>query len=234
MYFLGTCRISPVRQRLHRLADQRADSRLQFRDRRCERRPFGYELTDPSSPGSLHVTEHGFREKVIRLGESDGSRGASCCSGEHRTAPGSSIFGCAKQAPETAVVAGPRPTPTPRLQCPRVLENALSFSAPALWAAHCSLAAEPEHPAGKAKPCLDVHDIRAGKRLLVVAHGNSLRALVKHLDGNSDEEIPGLNIPTGIPLVYQLDQSLAAVDRRYLGDPEATIAAAEAVAKKAG
>ena len=79
-----------------------------------------------------------------------------------------------------------------------------------------------------------VPNIRAGKRLLVAAHGNSLRALVKHLDGISNEKIPGLNIPTGIPLVYQLDDSLARVDRYYLGDPEAAAKAAEVVAKQAG
>ena len=66
------------------------------------------------------------------------------------------------------------------------------------------------------------------------AHGHSRRALVKHLDGVSNEEIPGLNIPTGIPLVYQLDDRLARVDRYYLGDPEAAALAAEAVAKQAG
>jgi len=76
--------------------------------------------------------------------------------------------------------------------------------------------------------------MRAGKRLFVVAHGNSLRALVKHLDGISNEEIPGLNIPTGIPLVYELDDGFARVDRYYLGDPEAAALAAEAVAKQAG
>ena len=75
--------------------------------------------------------------------------------------------------------------------------------------------------------------IRAGKRVLVVAHGNSLRALVKHLDGISDAEIPALNIPTGIPLVYELDGDLAAVDRYYLGDPEKAAAAARAVAEQA-
>jgi 2,3-bisphosphoglycerate-dependent phosphoglycerate mutase len=79
-----------------------------------------------------------------------------------------------------------------------------------------------------------VPDIRAGKRLLVAAHGNSLRALVKHLDGISDEEIPGLNIPTGIPLVYRLDEGFARLDSFYLGDPEAAAKAAEAVAKQAG
>jgi 2,3-bisphosphoglycerate-dependent phosphoglycerate mutase len=68
----------------------------------------------------------------------------------------------------------------------------------------------------------------------VAAHGNSLRALVKHLDDVSDEEITGLNIPTGIPLVYRLDDDLRPIESTYLGDPEAAKAAAEAVAKQAG
>jgi len=75
--------------------------------------------------------------------------------------------------------------------------------------------------------------LRAGRRLLLAAHGNSLRALVKHLDGISDEEIVGLNIPTGIPLVYQLDAELRPLGSRYLGDPEAARRAAEAVARQA-
>jgi 2,3-bisphosphoglycerate-dependent phosphoglycerate mutase len=79
-----------------------------------------------------------------------------------------------------------------------------------------------------------VPDLRAGKRVIVAAHGNSLRALVKHLDGISDEEIPDLNIPTGIPLLYELDGDLRPVSSRYLGDPAAAAAAAEAVAKQAG
>jgi 2,3-bisphosphoglycerate-dependent phosphoglycerate mutase len=79
-----------------------------------------------------------------------------------------------------------------------------------------------------------VPDLRAGKRVLVVAHGNSLRALVKHLDGISDEEIPSLNIPTGIPLHYELDDDLTPVSTTYLGDAEAAARAAEAVAKQAG
>jgi len=80
-----------------------------------------------------------------------------------------------------------------------------------------------------------VPDIREGRRVLVVAHGNSLRALVKHLDGISDEEIPGLNIPTGLPLVYELDDDLRPLrPGRYLGDPEAAARAAEAVARQAG
>ncbi len=69
--------------------------------------------------------------------------------------------------------------------------------------------------------------------MLVAAHGNSLRAIVKHLDGISDDDIAGLNIPTGMPLVYELDDDLAPTDarRRYL-DPEAAAAAAAAVANQ--
>jgi 2,3-bisphosphoglycerate-dependent phosphoglycerate mutase len=62
--------------------------------------------------------------------------------------------------------------------------------------------------------------LRAGKRVLVAAHGNSMRALVKHLDGISDEAIVKLNIPTGIPLVYELDESLKPLRHYYLGDPD--------------
>ena len=76
-------------------------------------------------------------------------------------------------------------------------------------------------------------EIAAGRRLIVAAHGNSLRALVKYLDGIGDEEIVGLNIPTGIPLLYELDGNLRPVSHRYLGDPEAAKAAAEAVANQA-
>ena len=79
-----------------------------------------------------------------------------------------------------------------------------------------------------------VPDLRAGKRVVVAAHGNSLRALVKHLDGISDEAIPELNIPTGIPLVYELDDDMKPVRSRYLGDEDAAKAAAEAVARQAG
>ena len=75
-------------------------------------------------------------------------------------------------------------------------------------------------------------DVRSGKRVLIVAHGNSLRALVKHLDGISDEEIPGLNIPTGIPLVYELDDGLRPIRHYYL-DPEAAAEGAQAVANQA-
>ena len=79
-----------------------------------------------------------------------------------------------------------------------------------------------------------VPDIQSGRIPLVVAHGNSLRALVKHLDQISDEAIVSLNIPTGIPLLYELDKNLDPVSSRYLGDPDAVQAAAEAVAKQAG
>ena len=63
-------------------------------------------------------------------------------------------------------------------------------------------------------------DVRAGKRVLIAAHGNSLRALVKHLDGLSDAEVVALNIPTGEPLLYRLDENLRIVESRYLGNEE--------------
>src|SRR5687768_4340305 len=75
--------------------------------------------------------------------------------------------------------------------------------------------------------------ILAGKRILIAAHGNSLRALVKYLDNISDKDIVDLNIPTGIPLVYELDENLKSKGSRYLGDPEAAQRAAEAVARQA-
>lgn len=74
--------------------------------------------------------------------------------------------------------------------------------------------------------------ITSGKRLIVAAHGNSLRALVKHLDGIPDDEIVNLNIPTGVPLVYELDAQLKPISSRYLGDAEAIKAAQEAVANQ--
>ncbi len=78
-----------------------------------------------------------------------------------------------------------------------------------------------------------VPDLRSGKTVLVAAHGNSLRALVKHLDGISDEDIAALNIPTGMPLVYRLDESLqpTVAGGEYL-DPEAAAEAAAAVANQ--
>jgi len=78
-----------------------------------------------------------------------------------------------------------------------------------------------------------VPQLRAGQIVVVAAHGNSLRALVKHLDGVSDEDITSLNIPTGIPLVYDLDRDLRKVSSDYLGDAEAAAAAAAAVADQA-
>jgi 2,3-bisphosphoglycerate-dependent phosphoglycerate mutase len=77
-----------------------------------------------------------------------------------------------------------------------------------------------------------VPQIRAGKRVLIAAHGNSLRALVKYLDGISDDEIVGLNIPTGIPLVYELDENLRPLKNYYLGDPEEIKKLMEAVASQ--
>jgi 2,3-bisphosphoglycerate-dependent phosphoglycerate mutase len=74
--------------------------------------------------------------------------------------------------------------------------------------------------------------IKSGKKVLIAAHGNSLRALVKYLDNISDQEIVGLNIPTGLPLVYELDNDLKPIKNYYLGDPEEVKKAMEAVAKQ--
>ena len=74
--------------------------------------------------------------------------------------------------------------------------------------------------------------IRAGRRVLVAAHGNSLRALIKHLDGISEEDIVHLNIPTGQPLVYELDDDLRPLRHYYLGDPAEIEAAMAAVANQ--
>jgi len=76
-------------------------------------------------------------------------------------------------------------------------------------------------------------DIRAGRRVLIAAHGNSLRALVKHLDRMSDQDVVELNIPTGVPLVYMLNDDLEPLRKFYLGDPEAVQRAADAVANQA-
>ena len=75
-------------------------------------------------------------------------------------------------------------------------------------------------------------EIRAGKKLVVAAHGNSLRALVKYLDGMSEDEILKLNIPTGVPLVYELDKDLKPIKSYYLGDQEALAAKLQAVANQ--
>jgi 2,3-bisphosphoglycerate-dependent phosphoglycerate mutase len=75
-------------------------------------------------------------------------------------------------------------------------------------------------------------EIQAGKRVLLVAHGNSIRALVKYLDNISDAEITELNIPTGLPLVYELDDELKPIQHYYLGDPEEAAKKAAAVANQ--
>ena len=74
--------------------------------------------------------------------------------------------------------------------------------------------------------------IRSGQRVLVSAHGNSMRALVKYLDGISDADIPGLNIPNGVPLVYRFDNALTPIEHFYLGDADAIAAKAAAVANQ--
>jgi 2,3-bisphosphoglycerate-dependent phosphoglycerate mutase len=75
-----------------------------------------------------------------------------------------------------------------------------------------------------------VPQVRSGKRVLIAAHGNSLRALVKYLDDVSAEDIVGLNIPTGMPLVYELDDDLKPLERYYIGDPDEVAEAMAAVA----
>jgi 2,3-bisphosphoglycerate-dependent phosphoglycerate mutase len=75
--------------------------------------------------------------------------------------------------------------------------------------------------------------MRSGKRVLIAAHGNSLRALVKYLDNIADDVIPGLNIPTGMPLVYELADDLKPIRHYYLGDPEKVQKAMQAVANQA-
>ncbi|MFY9608952.1 MAG: 2,3-diphosphoglycerate-dependent phosphoglycerate mutase [Blastocatellia bacterium] len=77
-----------------------------------------------------------------------------------------------------------------------------------------------------------VPTIHSGKQVLIAAHGNSLRALVKHLDDVSDEEIIGLNIPTGVPLVYEMDEQLRPIKHYFLGDPVAIARAMEEVARQ--
>jgi 2,3-bisphosphoglycerate-dependent phosphoglycerate mutase len=75
--------------------------------------------------------------------------------------------------------------------------------------------------------------VRSGQRVLVAAHGNSIRAMVKFLDGVSDDDIVGVNIPTGVPLVYELDANLKPIKHYYLGDPEAVARAVQGVADQA-
>lgn len=76
-------------------------------------------------------------------------------------------------------------------------------------------------------------ELKKARKVLICAHGNSLRALVKYLDGISDEDIPNLNIPTGIPLIYELDKDLKAVEHYYLGDPKEIAEKIEATQKQA-
>lgn len=88
----------------------------------------------------------------------------------------------------------------------------------------------------RVRPCWQERlapDLRAGKNILIAAHGNSLRALIKMLDKISDEDITGFNIPTGVPIVYELDKKLEPRSRRFLGDPAAIAAATAAVANQA-
>ena len=75
--------------------------------------------------------------------------------------------------------------------------------------------------------------MRGGKKVLIVAHGNSLRALVKHLDNLSDQDVVELNIPTGIPLIYELDENLKPIRHYYLGDQEKIAAAVAEVKNQA-
>ncbi len=85
----------------------------------------------------------------------------------------------------------------------------------------------------RVRPCWEesiAPDLKAGKNVLIAAHGNSLRALVKMLDGMSDDEITGFNIPTGVPIAYDLNDDLTPKSREFLGDPEAVAKAAAAVA----
>jgi 2,3-bisphosphoglycerate-dependent phosphoglycerate mutase len=76
-------------------------------------------------------------------------------------------------------------------------------------------------------------EIKSGKRVLLVAHGNSIRAMVKYLDNVSEADITELNIPTGLPLVYELDENLKPIKNYYLGDPEEAAKKAAAVANQA-
>ena len=88
----------------------------------------------------------------------------------------------------------------------------------------------------RVRPCWNdviAPELRSGKDVLIAAHGNSLRALVKMLDDVSEEEITGFNIPTGVPLAYELDEDLKPVSREFLGDADAIAAAAAAVANQA-
>lgn len=93
-----------------------------------------------------------------------------------------------------------------------------------------------ENTLQRALPCWEneiLPRLRQNQRVLVIAHGNSLRALVKYLDGIPDEAVPQLNIPTGIPMLYELDAAMQPIRRSYLGDSEVIRAATEAAARAA-
>jgi 2,3-bisphosphoglycerate-dependent phosphoglycerate mutase len=75
-------------------------------------------------------------------------------------------------------------------------------------------------------------DIKAGKKVLIVAHGNSLRALMQHLENMTPDEIMGVNMPTGIPMMYELDADFKVLKREFIGDPEEVRAAMETVANQ--
>ena len=107
---------------------------------------------------------------------------------------------------------------------------------------YAALSKEQKTPGESLKDCYDrmlpiwfesiAPDIKAGKSVIIAAHGNSLRSLVQYLDGLSEEEILKLNIPTGVPLVYELDANLKPIKHYYLGDQEAIAAAINSVANQ--
>ena len=93
----------------------------------------------------------------------------------------------------------------------------------------------PEGTVARVLPCWNevlAPAIKAGQRIVIAAHGNSIRALVKYLDNIGDNDIVGVNIPNGIPLVYELDANLKPIKSYYLGDAEAAAKAAAAVASQ--
>ncbi|EHR73021.1 phosphoglycerate mutase, BPG-dependent, family 1 [Burkholderiales bacterium JOSHI_001] len=124
-------------------------------------------------------------------------------------------------------------TPPPSLEAsdPRCERSDLRYAK--LQAAQVPLTECLKDTVARVLPCWNevlAPAITSGQRLLIAAHGNSIRALVKYLDGISDDDIVGLNIPNGIPLVYELDANLKPIKSHYLGDPAAAAAAAAAVA----
>ncbi len=115
-------------------------------------------------------------------------------------------------------------------RCPKHDPRYVAFG-PAAWPCAESLKDTVE----RVLPCWEqvvAPELRQGKRVLIAAHGNSLRALAMHLEGLSEDDVLKLNIPTGVPLVYELDEHLAHLEHRYLGNPEEIRKAAEAVANQ--